>query len=160
MSKVSKEVLEEIDSDLQMTPMIDVTFLLLVFFLCATKFKTLERKLDSYLPKDTGPAPTPPPDDRLPTEIWLKVKGADKDLCDIFFGRTKVDSYAELERRIRARHDTDEKRKNLALNIYGSDELRWEYVVRAFDVAIGAGVEKVQFGVGRDNKGITVRKPG
>lgn len=35
-----------------LTPMIDVTFLILVFFLCTIKFKTLEGKLDSYLPKD------------------------------------------------------------------------------------------------------------
>jgi len=37
-----------------MTPMIDVTFLLLIFFLCTIKFKVLEGKLSAYLPKDVG----------------------------------------------------------------------------------------------------------
>ena len=36
--------------------MIDVTFLLLVFFLCTLRFKPLEGKLNAYLPKDTGQA--------------------------------------------------------------------------------------------------------
>jgi biopolymer transport protein ExbD len=39
---------------MEMTPMIDVTFLLLIFFLCTIKFKTLEGKLSAYLPKDVG----------------------------------------------------------------------------------------------------------
>lgn len=44
----------EDDADLEMTPMIDVTFLLLIFFMCTIKFKTLEGKLTAYLPKDVG----------------------------------------------------------------------------------------------------------
>ena len=40
----------------EMTPMIDVTFLLLIFFLVTLKFKTLEGRLDAALPKDRGTA--------------------------------------------------------------------------------------------------------
>ncbi len=43
---------EKIEMD--MTPMIDVTFLLLIFFMCTLKFKLLEGKLTAYLPKDVG----------------------------------------------------------------------------------------------------------
>ncbi|MDF1837417.1 MAG: biopolymer transporter ExbD, partial [Planctomycetota bacterium] len=39
---------------MDMTPMIDVTFLLLIFFMCTLKFKVLEGKLTAYLPKDVG----------------------------------------------------------------------------------------------------------
>ena len=42
------------DMELQMTAMIDVIFQLLIFFMCATKFKSLEGKFLSYLPKDVG----------------------------------------------------------------------------------------------------------
>jgi len=35
-----KEINEE-EHELEMTPMIDVTFLLLIFFMCTLKFKTL-----------------------------------------------------------------------------------------------------------------------
>lgn len=34
--------------------MIDVTFLLLIFFMCTLKFKVLERKLEAYLPEGVG----------------------------------------------------------------------------------------------------------
>ncbi|MEO1698553.1 MAG: biopolymer transporter ExbD [Planctomycetota bacterium] len=45
--------------ELEMTPMIDVTFLLLIFFMCTLKFKVLEGKLGAYLPKDVGAQSTP-----------------------------------------------------------------------------------------------------
>ncbi|KAA3608157.1 MAG: hypothetical protein DWQ01_13880 [Planctomycetota bacterium] len=38
----------------EMTPMIDVTFLLLIFFIVTLKFKVLEGRLDAALPKDRG----------------------------------------------------------------------------------------------------------
>ena len=49
-----KALYEEDNCELEMTPMIDVTFLLLIFFMCTLKFKTLEGKLAAYLPKDVG----------------------------------------------------------------------------------------------------------
>ena len=52
MSVLSDIVEEEIN--MEMTPMIDVTFLLLIFFLLTLKFKVLEGKLMAYLPKDVG----------------------------------------------------------------------------------------------------------
>ena len=52
MSKLSQLANEE--CELEMTPMIDVTFLLLIFFLLTLRFKTLEGKLSAYLPKDVG----------------------------------------------------------------------------------------------------------
>ena len=48
-----RDIAEE-EYKLEMTPMIDVTFLLLIFFLLTIKFKTLEGKLSAYLPKDVG----------------------------------------------------------------------------------------------------------
>lgn len=39
---------------MEMTPMIDVTFLLLIFFMCTLQFRTLEGQLHTHLPKDVG----------------------------------------------------------------------------------------------------------
>jgi len=44
---------------MEFTPMIDVVFLLLIFFMCTLKFKTLEGKLATYLPKNRGVDVTP-----------------------------------------------------------------------------------------------------
>lgn len=52
---------EEEGSPLEMTSMIDVVFLLLIFFMCTTKFKLPEGSLRSHLPRNRGssnPDPT------------------------------------------------------------------------------------------------------
>ena len=69
--KNADKVKEEVK--LELTPMIDVTFLILIFFMCTLKFKTLESKIDSYLPLDKGlsNAPAVIPADDL--EIELRV---------------------------------------------------------------------------------------
>jgi len=41
-----------------LTPMIDVTFLILIFFMLTIRFRTLEGTLDSRMPKDVGMAGT------------------------------------------------------------------------------------------------------
>jgi len=63
------------ESKLEMTPMIDVTFLLLIFFMCTIKFKTLEGKLSAYLPKDVG-SNTTEAEPKEKVEIQLKVLNA------------------------------------------------------------------------------------
>jgi biopolymer transport protein ExbD len=56
-----------------MTPMIDVVFQLLIFFMLTIKFKTLEGKLAAYLPKDVGVNKTEAvPKEKV--EIKLKVE--------------------------------------------------------------------------------------
>jgi len=50
-------ILEDIgkeEAKMDMTPMIDVVFQLIIFFMCNIKYKTLEGRLDAYLPKDVG----------------------------------------------------------------------------------------------------------
>lgn len=47
-------------SPLDMTSMIDVVFLLLIFFMCATKFKIPEGALRAFLPQDRGNSASTP----------------------------------------------------------------------------------------------------
>ena len=69
-----KDIMEE-KCEMEMTPMIDVTFLLLIFFVCTIKFKTLEGKLAAYLPKDVGVnASDAEPKEKI--DITLKLKAA------------------------------------------------------------------------------------
>ena len=56
-----------------MTPMIDVVFQLLIFFMLTIKFKLLEGKLAAYLPKDVG-VNTSPAEPKEKVEIKLKVE--------------------------------------------------------------------------------------
>jgi len=83
MTTVLKQLNED-KSELEMTPMIDVTFLLLIFFMCTIKFKTLEGKLAAYLPKDVG-VNTSEAEPKEKVEVKLKVlkEGSKRDPNDI-----------------------------------------------------------------------------
>ncbi|MEX1025630.1 MAG: biopolymer transporter ExbD [Planctomycetota bacterium] len=79
-------VLQDIATEehkMEMTPMIDVTFLLLIFFLCTLKFKVLEGKLSAYLPKDVGVNSTEA-EPREKVEIMIRVvtEGEKRDPVD------------------------------------------------------------------------------
>jgi biopolymer transport protein ExbD len=52
-----------------MTPLIDIAFLILIFFMCLP-FKTLEGKLAAFLPTDKGIAPT---NEEPPVEIKVQI---------------------------------------------------------------------------------------
>lgn len=64
------------DERLSLTPMIDVTFLLLLFFLCTLQFRTLEGKIPSLLPKDGAGPGTSVVEDVL---ITLRVEGTEAE---------------------------------------------------------------------------------
>ena len=72
-------VLQDLNDEeckLEMTPMIDVTFLLLIFFMLTLKFKTLEGKLSAYLPKDVGVNSTDAePIEKVEILVRVRVKG-------------------------------------------------------------------------------------
>ena len=52
-------LLTQVDDDpgLNMTPMIDIVFQLIVFFMLTLKFKSVDRRIDSALPRSVGPRP-------------------------------------------------------------------------------------------------------
>ena len=72
-----KRHLDDIQEDAEpnMTPMIDVVFLLIIFFLCID-FRILEAKLPTYLPPDRGGSPMEQePRERLRVKIVLENWG-------------------------------------------------------------------------------------
>jgi len=76
------------DCEMEMTPMIDVTFLLLIFFMCTIKFKTLEGKLSAYLPKDVGVNTSPAePKEKIEVEIRVITEGTKHHVSNDPFGR-------------------------------------------------------------------------
>jgi hypothetical protein len=82
------------DTELNMTPMIDIVFQLIIFFLLSLKFKTVDRRIDSMLPKDRGLAATPTfPEDFLK----IKIKVFRRDMADPAKAYTmiKVDNEAK-----------------------------------------------------------------
>ena len=65
--------------EMNMTPMIDVVFLLIIFFLCID-FKILEAKLPAYLPKDVGSfTEEVEPQEKLRIKIVMDEWGTQRD---------------------------------------------------------------------------------
>lgn len=67
---------EEYDNELPIS-MIDVVFLLLIFFMCSMQFKSVEQRLNADLPKNEGQNPIPTKVEQ-PTEIRVKIYWANR----------------------------------------------------------------------------------
>ncbi len=85
------ELPEADDTELNMTPMIDIVFQLIIFFLLSLKFKTIDQRIESMLPKDRGLAATPTfPEDFL--KVKIKVFRRDMDDKEKAYTLVKIDN--------------------------------------------------------------------
>ena len=89
-SKVEEEV------EMNMTPMIDVTFQLLIFFIVTLKFRLLEKKLSSHLPTDFGTNASPEQIDEKFITVKLKQPSKTEDPRPIRERKTRF--YIETEK--------------------------------------------------------------
>ena len=162
MASNLKRIAEE-DAKLEMTPMIDVTFLLLIFFMCTLKFKTLEGKLAAYLPKDVGVNPM----DAEPIEkiaIIVRVRnegikmnaagtgpwdGKEKSrftwqgrVIEYSVNQLTTQSLPQLESRLRELHLAQPE--NTA-TLDPRTNVNYEDVVGALDAALNAGFTSITF---------------
>jgi hypothetical protein len=75
------------DSSLNMTPMIDIVFQLILFFLFNLRFKSMDYRIESALPKDRGVESTP---QMVPPIPAIKVSLFRLDADDKDKARTKI----------------------------------------------------------------------
>jgi biopolymer transport protein ExbD len=172
MTKDRLRAIAEEEQELEMTPMIDVTFLLLVFFLCTLKFKTLEGKLAAYLPEDVGQNDLGELVEKVEVGIRVLVPGAKLDPTGAPYddptrrGRFVYDASRRLEYSVGTRRTSDLgaleqrldeiRRERRAL---GVDEVPITLdaregttqadVVGVLDMALGAGFRDVTFAAAR-----------
>ncbi|MCW8132186.1 MAG: biopolymer transporter ExbD [Planctomycetota bacterium] len=62
------------DPELCFTSLIDIVFLLLIFFMCASRFKQVEMRLDAFLPTDEGQMAVPVQQLKKPEELSIFIK--------------------------------------------------------------------------------------
>ncbi|MGE0191689.1 MAG: ExbD/TolR family protein [Planctomycetota bacterium] len=115
---------EDGDLELNMTPMIDIVFQLIVFFMLQLKFKEIDRQIDSTLPKTEGQIAlpvTPPETDRVTLKVFRRgLEGPATQQMTV----VRVDSSHELilptgwtsysEEPAQRRHEYDEMLLRLA----------------------------------------------
>lgn len=117
-----------------LTAMIDVTFLLLAYFLMTTTFRQSEGQLPGTLPK-TGPI-----DDRprvQPVEIALKVRAigsaCENAVYSIKGDRTPMRTPQELAERLRTMKK--QAGEDAIVVIQAGTSVRWRYIVEACNQA-------------------------
>ncbi len=147
--------------DLEMTPMIDVVFLLLIFFMCTLRFKTLEGKLAAYLPKDVGVNTTEAePQEKVEILLRVRVEGGklnsngepyegtgrwyydDTRVIEYSVGPKKMTELEELGRRLKELHKKDPDR---ASTVDARTDIVYGDVVKVLDIALTAGFNEITF---------------
>jgi len=130
-------------SDLSMTPMIDVTFLLLIFFMVACKFKTFEARLDAYMPRH-GFEPDKVTQPAVPINLKLRWN-APRRQCRVAVGQVfcgydiqGMDKALRLVRRLKSAGI-----ERAQIDAGGDVHSGW--VVSALNMLVKAGLAEIDF---------------
>ena len=145
--KRRKHLVESEKTALQMTAMIDVVFLLLIFFIATMEWKESEGMLRAYLPRKQQSAESKPQDKKKDEEI--------EDLQDINIqidqegrspkitvGQAVLPSFRQLEFKLtRLKGQFPDHR----VVIDGDPDVYYGYVVKALNACIKAGYTNISF---------------
>lgn len=127
--------------ELKMTPMIDVVFLLLIFFMVTMKFRTPEGKIRSDLPQDTVEVSA---EDIEQINIIAKRVG---DETEILINQESYGlDFARVEKRLREIRERSERMDLPHIFIIdGSQNVRFQYVVTTINTCVRAGIADLSF---------------
>jgi biopolymer transport protein ExbD len=129
---------------LNLVPMIDIVFLLLIFFLVGTRFITAEGVLPGRLPRQDGrqtlPVPVPP--------IQIRLAATSNDAPEITIaGRTSrprdFEQLAAVLAQIQREPGYDDQ---TPVVLQADEELAWDHVVNAYNAAVRARYRNIIFG--------------
>jgi biopolymer transport protein ExbD len=134
---------------INVVPMVDVIFCLCVFFMCSFKFKQLEGKFDSWLPKDKGLGPMSA--DMVIQEIRVAMFWDDATQTTLRqLGSRKVKSDEELQALIRQGFDDAVRtgHSDIPVTIDAADKVPWKDVVTVVNLCKREKIEKIEFAFG------------
>ena len=134
---------------INITALVDIIFCLCVFFMISFKFKQIEGKFDTWLPKSKGLVPMTT--EELPKEIRIAMfwdERAEKVKRQL--GMRKVETNEELENLIRqAREDFDKMGvPDIPVTIDADARVPWRDVIDVVNLCKRVNVEKIQFALG------------
>lgn len=141
MKKTTKYRDRDRELEIRMAPMIDVVFLLLVFFVWTASFRMVELNLPINLSAEIG---TNQQTEVTPEidfdQIVVKISG--KESSEINLNDVPVAGIEDLEQRMR---DIAKVKNDIDVIIHPSGEVTMETVVEVFDIAQFCGFLNVKF---------------
>lgn len=137
---LQRHIFKTTSAGLNMGAMIDVVFLLLIFFMCTTSFQSPEDRLPVQIPYVGGVATQP--EDFEP--IRIRLYGAAEGIrltCD----QQNCATFTELKTRLRARRAI----ADIPVIISGQDEVPFEHMVAALDSCYEVDLSQAAFSTGQ-----------
>ena len=131
---------------LNLAPMIDVTFLLLLFFLVTTTFGRPEGILVSDLPPEQGAASVSLPLSPIVVRVRQEGPGAEDYLIYIDHFERLPGDFTELADMLRAIQREPGFDEHTPVVIVPDGAVAWDHVVNAWNAALRAGARTVVFG--------------
>lgn len=120
---------------MNLTPMVDVLFLLIIFFMVGTKFADMERQFDVELPEAAEAAPLTNP----PEEIIVNVYDDGRLVVD----RQTIELAALVQKLAEARAQYADQ----AVLIRGDRKTAYEWIVQVLSACQQAGIRKKSLSV-------------
>ena len=135
---------------INVTPLVDIIFCLCVFFMISFKFKQLEGKFDSWLPKNKGSVGDITVENLL-DEVRVAMYWDETD------GRTvrklrnrRVDDDGELGQLIKEAHDAwvSMNKPNAPVTIDAEARVPWNDVITVLNLCKKNHIDKIEFALG------------
>ncbi|MCB9897207.1 MAG: biopolymer transporter ExbD [Planctomycetes bacterium] len=129
------------ETKIELTPMIDVVFLLLIFFIVTIKFKVLEGKLETELPKDVGVnASTDLPKEKI--EISIKKDPGSPEGLKVFVQSRPMPNLATFRAELKRWLDLDPEAR---ATLYPEFGVTYESVVKVVDECLKVNLTNITF---------------
>lgn len=132
--------------------MVDIIFCLCVFFMCSFRFKQLEGKFDSWLPKGKGSSGTP-------SEMIQEIRVAmywdpQREKTTRRYGHRDIENDDELEALIKGAHDDFVKmgKPDVPVIIDGDARIPWNEVINVINICKTLSIENIEFALGAADK--------
>ncbi len=127
-------------------PMIDVTFLLLIFFLVTTTFEKPEGLFAARLPRDSGQAALSLPISPLIVRLTPAGDGCRIRIDNFTEAPASFGDLAAFLKNVQGNPGFDER---TPVVIVADDDLAWNHVVGCWNAAVRASCKSIAFGTGR-----------
>lgn len=128
--------------ELNITSMIDVIFLLLIFFMCTTSFSTPEFLLPSQMPGQLSPQQP------MPTfePIQILFKSGENEIL-IYCDMQTCQNFDQLKEMLQQRKALGD----IPVVISGDNDIPFGYMARALDLSYNSGFDKVGYTPAKEN---------